>query len=96
MANGTIRVTKYIPRGTIRNDYRISPRGFQSEQQSLDLQLDALNKHGFDEIYEEKASGGKDDRPEFGGVALKNLPQRAIRYLMSCTSLTVWRVRRLS
>lgn len=32
--------------------------------QSLDLQLDALEKFGFDRIYTEKASGGKDDRPE--------------------------------
>ncbi|WP_103108843.1 recombinase family protein [Brevibacillus reuszeri] len=32
--------------------------------QSLDLQLDALKKFGYDQIYTEKASGGKDDRPE--------------------------------
>jgi DNA invertase Pin-like site-specific DNA recombinase len=32
--------------------------------QSLDLQMDALKKFGYDRIYTEKASGGKDDRPE--------------------------------
>lgn len=32
--------------------------------QSLDLQLDALLEAGCQKIYEEKASGGKDDRPE--------------------------------
>jgi len=32
--------------------------------QILDLQVDALEKAGFDRIFTEKASGGKDDRPE--------------------------------
>ncbi|WP_164751819.1 recombinase family protein, partial [Paenibacillus validus] len=40
--------------------------------QSLDLQIDALKKYGFEKIYTEKASGGKDDRPELA-KALDNL-----------------------
>ncbi|MGE6230917.1 recombinase family protein [Paenibacillus chitinolyticus] len=40
--------------------------------QSLDLQLDALERFGYDKIYMEKASGGKDDRPELA-KALENL-----------------------
>lgn len=32
--------------------------------QSLDMQLDALNREGCERIYTEKASGGKDDRKE--------------------------------
>ncbi|SFB60243.1 Site-specific DNA recombinase [Cohnella sp. OV330] len=40
--------------------------------QSLDLQLDALKAFGFDKIYTEKASGGKDDRAELA-KALDNL-----------------------
>ncbi|WP_412674528.1 recombinase family protein, partial [Aneurinibacillus aneurinilyticus] len=32
--------------------------------QSLDLQLDALQKAGCERIYTEKLSGAKDDRPE--------------------------------
>jgi DNA invertase Pin-like site-specific DNA recombinase len=35
-----------------------------TDLQSLDLQIDALKAAGADRIYEEKASGGKDDRPE--------------------------------
>ncbi|ADC48948.1 resolvase serine resolvase family [Alkalihalophilus pseudofirmus OF4] len=36
--------------------------------QSLDLQMDALNKAGCERIYTEKASGGKDDRIELARV----------------------------
>lgn len=32
--------------------------------QSLDLQLDALKEFGCEEIFQEKLSGAKDDRPE--------------------------------
>lgn len=32
--------------------------------QSLDLQLDALEDYGCEEIFQEKLSGAKDDRPE--------------------------------
>lgn len=35
-----------------------------TQDQSLDLQIDALKKMGCERIYEEKASGKRDDRPE--------------------------------
>jgi len=35
-----------------------------SDDQSLDLQRDALRQAGCERIYEEKESGGKVDRPE--------------------------------
>lgn len=35
-----------------------------TQDQSLDLQLDALEKAGCEKIYQEKMSGMKDDRPE--------------------------------
>lgn len=35
-----------------------------TEEQSLDLQLDALEKEGCEKIYQEKISGTKDERPE--------------------------------
>lgn len=43
---------------------RIAYARVSTAEQSLDLQIDALKKVGFDRIYTEKASGGKDDRPE--------------------------------
>ncbi|MEV2271995.1 oligopeptide/dipeptide ABC transporter ATP-binding protein [Nonomuraea africana] len=36
-----------------------------SRDQNPQLQLDALNAHGYDVIFHEKISGGRDDRPEF-------------------------------
>lgn len=36
--------------------------------QTLDLQVDALNKHGVHKVYQEKASGAKDDREELSKV----------------------------
>lgn len=35
-----------------------------TEQQNLDRQLDALQKHGCDIIYNEKMTGTKRERPE--------------------------------
>ena len=35
-----------------------------TESQNLDRQLDALQKHGVDHIYNEKMTGTKKDRPE--------------------------------
>ncbi|MGE7273838.1 recombinase family protein [Brevibacillus panacihumi] len=43
---------------------RIAYARVSTADQSLDLQMDALEKAGFDRILTEKASGGKDDRPE--------------------------------
>lgn len=35
-----------------------------TEDQSLDLQLDALSKYGVDEVFQEKMTGTKKDRPQ--------------------------------
>jgi len=43
---------------------RIAYARVSTSDQSLDLQIDSLKKFGYDRIYTEKASGGKDDRPE--------------------------------
>jgi DNA invertase Pin-like site-specific DNA recombinase len=43
---------------------RIAYARVSTADQSLDLQMDAIGKDGYDRIFTEKASGGKDDRPE--------------------------------
>lgn len=43
---------------------RIAYARVSTADQSLDSQMDALKKAEYDRIYTEKASGGKDDRPE--------------------------------
>ena len=42
-----------------------------TEQQNLDRQIDALNNYGVDEIFTEKMTGTKKDRPELDKVKLK-------------------------
>ena len=57
-----------------------------SDDQSLDLQRDALRQAGCERIYEEKESGGKVDRPEL---------LRLMEALRSGDTLVVWRLDRL-
>lgn len=57
-----------------------------TDDQNLDLQLDALKKAGCETIYEEKASGKSADRPELD-ACLKALRQG--------DTLVVWRLDRL-
>jgi DNA invertase Pin-like site-specific DNA recombinase len=54
--------------------------------QSLDLQLDALNEFGFEEIFKEKVSGAKDDREEL---------IQALRMLRAGDKFVVYRLDRL-
>jgi DNA invertase Pin-like site-specific DNA recombinase len=58
------------------------------ERQSTDLQRDALRDAGVDErhVYEDKASGGRDDRPGL---------KACLEYLTSGDVLVVWRLDRL-
>ena len=58
------------------------------ERQSTDLQRDALRKAGVDErhIHEDKASGGRDDRPGL---------KACLEYLKAGDVLVVWRLDRL-
>ena len=57
-----------------------------TEDQSLDLQLDALTAHGCECLYEEHASGKNADRPELDQV---------LKALRPGDTLTVWRLDRL-
>src|SRR5690348_513105 len=58
------------------------------ERQSTDLQRDALRAVGVDErhVYEDKASGGRDDRPGL---------KACLKYLTAGDVLVVWRLDRL-
>jgi DNA invertase Pin-like site-specific DNA recombinase len=55
-------------------------------EQTLDLQLDALNTAGCGKIYQETASGAKADRPVLEDV---------LSYLRAGDTLVVWRLDRL-
>lgn len=57
-----------------------------SDDQSLDLQRDALHSAGCERIYEEKESGGKTERPEL---------LRLLEVLRQGDTLVVWRLDRL-
>jgi len=57
-----------------------------TDDQKLDLQLDALTMAGCDQIYQDIASGAKSDR-----VGLDN----ATRYLRPGDTLIVWKLDRL-
>ena len=57
-----------------------------SDDQSLDLQRDALRQAGCERLYEEKESGGRVDRPEL---------QRLMEALREGDTLVVWRLDRL-
>lgn len=58
-----------------------------SEEQSLQLQVDALRAAGCDIIYQEKASGGSRDRPVLHGLLDRVRPGDV---------LVVWKIDRLS
>jgi DNA invertase Pin-like site-specific DNA recombinase len=57
-----------------------------TEDQNLDLQLDALNKAGCELIYQEKISGSKKERPEL---------QKMLIHLRAKDTLVVWKLDRL-
>lgn len=58
-----------------------------TQDQTPDLQIDALRLAGCDRIYVEKASGARESRPEL---------QAAIDYLRPGDTLVVWRLDRLA
>lgn len=65
---------------------RIGYARVSTADQSLDVQTDALSKAGCTIIYEERASGSKDDRAELA---------QAIKALRAGDTLVVWRLDRL-
>ncbi len=58
-----------------------------TQDQNLDLQINALKKEGCDRIFEEKASGGQRDRPEL---------ERALDMIREDDTLVVWKLDRLA
>lgn len=66
---------------------RIGYARVSTEDQSLDLQIDALKAAGCERIYEEKASGAKDDRTEL---------QRAMDALRPGDTFVVYKLDRLA
>jgi len=58
-----------------------------TQEQSIDLQLDALNKAGCDEVYQEKYSGKSRNRPEL---------EFCLRTVREGDVLVVWKLDRLA
>jgi len=57
-----------------------------TEEQTLDLQVDALTEAGCSKIYTDKISGSRSDRPELA---------KALDYVRAGDTLAVWRLDRL-
>lgn len=69
------------------SSYKIGYARVSTQDQNLDLQINALKKEGCDQIYEEKASGSQRDRPE-----LKKL----LDNIRAGDTLVVWKLDRLA
>lgn len=65
---------------------RIGYARVSSDDQNLDLQRDTLKKSGCERIYEEKASGANDQRPEL---------LRLLENIRAGDTLVVWRLDRV-
>lgn len=66
---------------------RIGYARVSTSSQDTGLQIDALNDHGCEQIYEETGSGSKSDRPELVAV---------LKALRPGDQLVVWKLDRLS
>jgi DNA invertase Pin-like site-specific DNA recombinase len=58
-----------------------------TQDQTTDLQIDALKKAGCERIFQEKASGAKEDRPQLAA---------ALEYMREGDVLVVWKLDRLA
>jgi DNA invertase Pin-like site-specific DNA recombinase len=65
---------------------RIGYARVSTDEQSLDLQLDALKEAGCERVFTEKASGALDDRPAL---------ERLLDHLREGDTVVVWRLDRL-
>ncbi|WP_429911196.1 recombinase family protein [Glycocaulis sp.] len=66
---------------------RVGYARVSTRDQETHLQIDALQEHGCERIFEEKASGAQRDRPEL---------KAAIDYLRAGDVLVVWKLDRLA
>jgi DNA invertase Pin-like site-specific DNA recombinase len=57
-----------------------------TQDQNLDLQIDALKKYGAERIFEEKMSGTKKDRPQL---------EEMLKYLRPGDTVVVWKLDRI-
>jgi DNA invertase Pin-like site-specific DNA recombinase len=56
-----------------------------THEQNLELQIEAMERHGYDMLYQEAVSGAKADRPQF---------EKCLNYLRKGDTLVVWRLDR--
>jgi DNA invertase Pin-like site-specific DNA recombinase len=67
-------------------DMQIGYARVSTKLQNLELQLDALEKAGCQQIYKEQASGARQDRPEL---------ERMLSQLRSGDTIVVWKIDRI-
>ena len=75
------------PNQQAKNGALIGYARASTQDQSTDLQLDALNKAGCSRVFSESASGAQRDRPELA---------RALDYMRPGDTLVVWKLDRLA
>ena len=75
------------PNQQAKNGALIGYARVSTQDQSTNLQLDALNKAGCSRVYSESASGAQRDRPELA---------RALDYMRPGDTLVVWKLDRLA
>ena len=61
-----------------------------TEDQNLDLQRDALTKAGAERIFEDKASGARDDRPGLAACLKAIQPGRGVRSILGAGQAGTW------